>query len=58
MLADATPSPGLTPITALPCTSFSPAQVVESLKRCGIHDDTQHVLVAMFDATPEDVSVL
>lgn len=24
-----------------------------SLKRCGLRDDTQHVLVAMFDATPD-----
>lgn len=31
-------------------------QVGEALKRCGMHDDTRHLLVAMFDATAEDVS--
>ncbi len=31
-------------------------QIGESLKRFGISEDSQHLLVARFDATPQDVS--
>lgn len=42
-----------------PCTACLRAhtrtQIGESLKRFGVQDDTQHLLVARFDAAPEDV---
>jgi hypothetical protein len=31
-------------------------QVGESIKKFGVSDGTQHLLLARFDATPEDVS--
>lgn len=32
-------------------------QIAETLKRFGVSDTTQNLLVARFDATPQDVSL-
>jgi hypothetical protein len=39
------------------CFAFVLLQIGESLKRFGATETTKHLLVARFDATPEDVSI-
>ena len=34
---------------------YRSVQITESLKRCGISDDTMYILAARFDASDEEV---
>jgi EKC/KEOPS complex subunit CGI121/TPRKB len=36
-------------------TVYHSVQISESLKRCGISDDTKYILAARFDASDEEV---